>query len=180
VWILADVYAQKKDFEKALQYYHWQVALADSIKGQESSVRFVRMQSLYENEKKEQELSLLKAEKDLSAFRNRIIYIGLGAVIVIGLLIIYTLRNRIRREKEIARKNDELHAAQQSLIEVELSNKALAEKQLQQDLEFRHKELLTYTLNFVQKNALMENLREGSRRFVAFVGAHAPHSAVAQ
>ena len=26
----------------------------------------------------------------------------------------------------------------------------------------------------------MENLREGSRRFVAFVGAHAPHSAVAQ
>jgi tetratricopeptide (TPR) repeat protein/DNA-binding CsgD family transcriptional regulator len=165
--ILSDAYAQKKDFEKALTYYRWQVALTDSIKGQESSVRFMRMQSLYENEKKEQELSLLKVEKDITEFRNRIIYIVLGAVIIIGLLIIYTQRNKIRREKEIARKNEELHATQQSLIQVELSNKALAEKQLQQDLEFKHKELLTYTLNFVQKNALMETLREGIQDLLA-------------
>jgi tetratricopeptide (TPR) repeat protein/DNA-binding CsgD family transcriptional regulator len=165
--IMADVYTQKKEYARALEYFRWQVALSDSIKGQESSMKFVRLQSLYENEKKEKELELLKAEKSLSEFRNRLIYTALGAVFIIGLLIIYIQRNRIRREKEIARKNDELHHAQQSLIEAELSNKQLAEKQLQQDLEFRHKELLTYTLNLVQKNNLMENLREGIQELLA-------------
>jgi tetratricopeptide (TPR) repeat protein/DNA-binding CsgD family transcriptional regulator len=165
--ILSDIYTRKKDYAQALQYFRWQVALSDSIKGQESSMKFVRLQALYENEKKEQELELLKAERSLSEFRNRLIYMGAAAIFIIGLLIIYIQRNRIRREKEIARKNDELHHAQQSLIEVELANKALAEKQLQQDLEFRHKELLTYTLNLVQKNNLMENLREGIQELLA-------------
>jgi tetratricopeptide (TPR) repeat protein len=166
-WILSDVYLQKKDYEKALMYFRWKEALADSIHGQESSRNFRRMQSLYENEKKEQELNLLKAERSLSQFRNRIVYIGLVAVIIIGVLVIITQRNRIKREKEIADKNEQLHAAQQLLTRADLENRAMAEKQLQQDLEFRHKELLTYTLNLVQKNALMESLREGIQELLA-------------
>lgn len=166
-WILSDVYTQKKDYEQALIYFRWKEALSDSIRGQESNRNFQRMQSLYENEKKEQELNLLKAEKSLSQSRNRIIYIGLSAVIIIGLLIILMQRNKIKREKELALKNEQLHLAQQSLTNAALENRAMAEKQLQQDLEFRHKELLTYTLNLVQKNALMENLREGIQEMLA-------------
>lgn len=165
--IFADIYTQKKDYAKALEYFRCQVALSDSIKGQESSMKFMRLQAIYENEKKEKELDLLKTERRLSDFRNRLIYTASGAVFIIGLLIIYIQRNRIRREKLIAKKNDELHQAQQSLIESELANKRLAEKQLQQDLEFRHKELLTYTLNLVQKNNLMENLRQGIQELLA-------------
>ncbi|RAV99090.1 tetratricopeptide repeat protein [Pseudochryseolinea flava] len=166
-WILADAYTKKKNYEKALFYYRWKEALDDSIRGQESSRNFQRMQSLYENEKKEQELNLLKAEKKLSQSRSRIIYIGLTAVIVIGILVIVMQRNRIKREKELAAKNEQLHAAEQLLTNAALENRAMAEKQLQQDLEFRHKELLTYTLNLVQKNALMENLREGIQEMLA-------------
>ncbi len=145
--ILTEVYAQKKDHATALKYFRWQVALSDSIKGQESSMKFMRLQAIYENEKKEKELDLLKAERRLSESRNRLIYTATGAVFIIAIIMIVSLRNRIRREKEIARKSDELHHTQQSLIEAELANKQLAEKQLQQDLEFRHKELFTYTLN---------------------------------
>ena len=130
-------------------------------------MKFMRLQAIYENEKKEKELDLLKAEQRLSESRNRLIYTASGAVFIIAIIMIISLRNRVRREKEIARKNDELHHTQQSLIEVELANKQLAEKQLQQDLEFRHKELLTYTLNLVQKNNLMENLREGIQELLA-------------
>jgi tetratricopeptide (TPR) repeat protein/DNA-binding CsgD family transcriptional regulator len=165
--ILTEVYSQKKDHATALKYFRWQVALSDSIKGQESSMKFVRLQAIYENEKKEKELDLLKAEQRLSESRNRLIYTATAAIFIIAIIIIIALRNRIRREKEMARKSDELHHAQQSLIESELANKQLAEKQLQQDLEFRHKELLTYTLNLVQKNNLMENLREGIQELLA-------------
>jgi DNA-binding CsgD family transcriptional regulator len=52
---------------------------------------------------------------------------------------------------------------QHSLSITEFENNELNEMQLKQDLEFRHKELLTYTLNLVQKNALMENIRESIR-----------------
>lgn len=165
--IFSDAYTQKNDPAMALKYFRWQVALSDSIKGLESSMKFVRLQAIYENEKKEKELDLLKAEQRLSESRNRLIYTASGAVFIIAVIIIIALRNRIRREKEMARKNEELHHAQQSLIEAELANKQLAEKQLQQDLEFRHKELLTYTLNLVQKNNLMENLREGIQELLA-------------
>jgi hypothetical protein len=97
----------------------------------------------------------------VALFRQKITYAGLAFAMFVGGIIIYYQRKNIRDKKKLLEKNRQISETQQALLKVELENKQLSEKQLQYDLEFRHKELLTYTLNLVQKNTVMQNVREG-------------------
>ncbi|HEY9046927.1 MAG TPA: tetratricopeptide repeat protein [Ohtaekwangia sp.] len=158
--VLSDIYTRRKDYEKALGYYRWHAAVTDSIENQANGVKFARLQSLYTLEQKEQELTVIKAEKALSDYRQRLLLCGSLLLLLMTAYIVYVLRKRMVREKAIAQKDHALLQAQQQLMQAELENKVLSEKQLQQDLEFRNRELLSHTLHFAHKNTLMEQVRE--------------------
>jgi DNA-binding CsgD family transcriptional regulator len=87
-------------------------------------------------------------------------YGAVAAILFIGFIIVYYQRKNILNKKALLQKTHEAYQTQQALTSVELENKKLAEIQLNADLEFRHKELLTYTLNLVQKNTILESVRE--------------------
>jgi DNA-binding CsgD family transcriptional regulator len=156
-----DIYAARHDYEKAFDYQQRSEALKDSLAGARSRIRYAQLKTLIETERKEQEIDFLKQERVWTVFRQKIAYAGLALALFVGGVVIYYQRHTIRTKKELLKKNDQVHAARQALLTLELENKKLVEGQLQRDLEFRHKELLTYTLNLVQKNTIMENLREG-------------------
>jgi tetratricopeptide (TPR) repeat protein/DNA-binding CsgD family transcriptional regulator len=158
--LLSEIYAEKKMFDKAYLFLGENKKLQDSIREKESSLKIARLETLIDTERNEKQIALLNKEKEAANFRQRIILSSLGLVVLIGGLVIYTQRTSLRRKHDLIKKGEELLKTQQILSTKELENKALVEDQLKQDLEFRHKELLTYTLNLVQKNALMENIRE--------------------
>jgi serine phosphatase RsbU (regulator of sigma subunit)/Tfp pilus assembly protein PilF len=56
---LADIYEEKKDFEKAYQYFRQASAMRDSIYTFESSEQLAEMASKYEADKKQREIELL-------------------------------------------------------------------------------------------------------------------------
>ncbi|HEX6890137.1 MAG TPA: tetratricopeptide repeat protein [Chryseolinea sp.] len=159
--LFADIYQAKRDYEKAFDYLKRAKSIEDSIVNKSNSVQYAQLRSLIATESKQQEIELLMKEQEWSRFRQNISYAGLGLVLFIGGVIIYYQRRTIRDKKQLLEKNKQISEAQQALLKVELENKQLAERQLQYDLEFRHKELLTYTLNLVQKNTVMQNVREG-------------------
>jgi len=156
-----DIFLAKNDFRLAFEYLRQAEAIEDSVINKKNSVQYAQLKALIETERKEQEIDFLKKEKEWAAFREKITYAGLALALGIGAVVIYYQRKTIRDKKELLEKNKQINEAQQALLRVELENKHLAEKQLQYDLEFRHKELLTYTLNLVQKNTIMQNVREG-------------------
>lgn len=162
-----DIYAARKDYQKAFAFLQRGAALKDSVTSQRSRMQYAQLKTLIETERKEQEIDFLKKEQAWSMFRQKVTYAGLALALFIGGVVIYYQRKTIRTKKELLEKNLEVHQAQQALLRVEIENKKLVEDQLQHDLEFRHKELLTYTLNLVQKNTVMESLREGIQELAA-------------
>ena len=93
-------------------------------------------------------------EKQREQARSKYIMVvaGLAFLIVAGLLIVMLQRLKIRKNKK--------------LLMVQQENAELKEKELQQKLEFKNKELTTQSLNLVQKNGIMEELKSGINEII--------------
>jgi DNA-binding CsgD family transcriptional regulator len=162
-----DIFLAKNDYRLAFEYLRQAEAIEDSVINKKNSVQYAQLKALIETERKAQEIEFLKKEREWINFRQKILYLGLAVALFTGAIVIYYQRKTIRDKKELLEKNRQINDGQQALLKVELKNKELAEKQLQYDLEFRHKELLTYTLNLAQKNTIMQNVREGIQELLS-------------
>lgn len=101
---------------------------------------------VYETEKKEQELLLqqqenesLRQEARIQSLRLRNLWIGSGLVLSLVILIFILYRQRNVRKEWIKEKE---------------------RKALEQELEFKKRELTTHTLHLVSKNKLLTDLRD--------------------
>jgi tetratricopeptide (TPR) repeat protein/DNA-binding CsgD family transcriptional regulator len=157
---LAEIYSQTGNFENAFQFLKQYEHIKDSLFSHESATRLTRLRINYENEKRQVEINLLKKEKELAHSTRNIIALGLGALLIIALLLLSLQRNNLKKKKELLIKNEELYQTQQALAEAQLRNSQLREHQLLEQLEFRNKSLTTHTLNMIQKNSVMEEIRE--------------------
>jgi tetratricopeptide (TPR) repeat protein len=156
----SDIYFARKDYKKAYESLQEASRLKDSIVNERNFLHYAKLKSLAETEQREKEISSLKQEQEFSSFREKIMYGAVVAIVLIACIVYYYQRRIIQTKKSLLNKNQEVFEAQEALMKAELENKKLAEKQLSTDLEFRHKELLTYTLNMVQKNTILESVRE--------------------
>ncbi len=109
---LSEYYALNKKFNKAYDYLRKHEALTDSVAGNMVLLQMNDLEKKYESEKKEQEIILLKKDKELHQLelgRERanviIIIIVLISVVIIGALLInrYRVTNKAKRILEIER-----------------------------------------------------------------------------
>jgi tetratricopeptide (TPR) repeat protein len=157
---LSKISEQKGDYQKAYQYLRSHKLYYDSIFSAEKSKQVEEMQTRYETEKKEKEIVLLKQEKALNQIY---LFVAAGIICslcVISFLIINRQKLKIKTERELSDKENQLSEERNSLLEAEIKNRELSEQQLQTQLEFKNKELASYTLNLIQKNEILHNLKE--------------------
>lgn len=143
---------QSNSLQESLEYYDAYILLKDSIFDMDMSKQIAAMEFKRELAEKEKEIALLR-EKERN---SNIIKWSLGAG-SLGLLLIGVLIMANQRQKTL--KRQELMASKQELARSALENARLKEKELQQMLDFKNKELASYTLNFVQKNELLQQLQ---------------------
>lgn len=156
---LSDLYQAVDNFEASLSYYKRYKNMSDSIFNEESDRAIARLETEFATERKESELmlrekhiQLLQSEKELDALWHKILIIGLIFFAMVAIAVYYYQRVRLC-------KNQELYDARNELMEYELENTKLKEKDLEQQLAYKNKELTTHTLNLVQKNGIMEALK---------------------
>ena len=130
------------NYKEALDSQRKLMALNDSLLDKEKTRQINELQASYEAEKREKEIALLKQEKQQETFMRNAFLAGLILVGVIGLLVYNRQKLKISKNRS------------------ELENIRLKEQQLQNDLEFRNKQLTTHTLHMVQKNETMKKLKE--------------------
>lgn len=140
--LLSDIHKKLENYEQAVVYQEQLMAVKDSILNEEKARQINELQAKYEAEKKEKEIALLEEEKKQQALLRNALLAGLILVGIIGVLVFNRQRLKIRKNR------------------AELENRRLEEEKLQQDLEFRNRQLTTHTLHLVQKNTTMEKLRE--------------------
>lgn len=66
----------------------------------------------------------------------------------------------IQQKEELIEKNNAVFNSQKALAEADLNFLHLKEKQLQDQIEYRNKQITTHTLNIIQKNEMLRELRE--------------------
>ncbi|WOD44073.1 tetratricopeptide repeat protein [Hwangdonia lutea] len=150
---LKELKKQEGKPEEALGYYDKYVALKDSIFNSEKTMRISALEFNNQIEAKEKELELL-AEKERT---NNTIKWSL----IVGLvgLMFFTIFYFLNFKKRIAQRR-ELQITKEEFNKTELENAKLKQHELTQELEYKNKELTSYTLNFVQKSELFQQLKE--------------------
>ena len=155
-----NLYNRYKEFHFAKGQYQMAEefqAKKDSVKeeliNETRSNQLATLQSLYELDKKETEIKLLQNDRDRQALQQKVTLILIAG----GLLVLIILGGWYYQRQKQQRK---FFMAQQKLNEAEIQNALLRESELKRELEFKNRELTAYTINFVQKGQMIEDLRD--------------------
>jgi tetratricopeptide (TPR) repeat protein len=156
---IARSYELLQQYDSAYQYNELGRELLQEIYTTESSKQIAFMQALFDTEKKDAEITKLNAERRVNFI------ISISAIIVVLLLamlawVIYNRqRLKIKNERFISERNQQIYETRNGLLEAELKNKQLEEINLKQQLEIKSKELSSHILHLIQKNEVLETLR---------------------
>jgi tetratricopeptide (TPR) repeat protein len=157
---LASVYRARKDFENAFNYLKLHQSIYDSIFTEKKSQQIAEMQMRFDSDTKQKEIVLLKQERSL---HQVYLFVAIGMLLsisVIAFLVIKSQKLKIKIERELAEKESQLMEERKTLFEAELRNRELSENSLHNQLEYKNKELASYTLNLIQKNEIMEDIKK--------------------
>jgi tetratricopeptide (TPR) repeat protein len=156
---LADAYSKQKEFEKAFQYHTLYSSLKDTLLNETNTRSINELQTQYQTEKKEKEITLLTQEKEIEAVRlgrQRVLtYSILG-----GLLLVLTGAGFITRSLRITRKQKHIIERQKEVVEeqkgvVETKNKEITDsityaKRLQKAILPRRRDIhMVFPVSFV-------------------------------
>lgn len=130
-----------------------------SIFSEDNKKQLLLLQTLFEIEQKDNAIIQFENDKRI----NRLI--GIGGIMIfillffLGASIISRQRLKIKNEQKLNEQNNDLYEAQKKALEVDLYNKQLKEEKLNGELELKSKELTSHTLHLIQKNQLLEELK---------------------
>lgn len=121
---LKNFYLKEQDFRKALELAEQIQVLKDSLFSSERSRQIAEMQAIYDLEKKEQENTRLREQKQLEqerATRKNIIIIAtsaLSGLMVILLLVVYrNYRQKQQLNRQLTQQAQELKAANEQILQ---------------------------------------------------------------
>ena len=157
---LYNLYKLRGRAEKALSYFEKYTAYQDSLEKVLISSRLTNMESKYQYVQKERQIELLKHEKEKIQWQKaRLLYL-LFSIIAVGFILglLFYLKNK--KERQIAQQQKELLIQKRKLAEKELETKQILQKEMEQEIEFKSKQLSTHALNMVQKNRVLGEVKQ--------------------
>lgn len=157
---IAKTYRLLNQPDSAYAYLERSRDLVDAIYAAENTRQITLLQTLFDIERKDSEIVQLNAQKRI----DFTIIIAAGIVLVLsgilGAVIISRQRLKIRNEQALNQQNQQIFQTQNELMQVELKNQQLEEENLKGQLDLKSKELTTHTLQIIQKNQVLEELKE--------------------
>lgn len=144
---LIKAYQKKGDFQKTASAQQALMAINEALFNETKSEQIAEMQTRYETRQKEQEIDLLEKKQEKATLLRNALLIGLLLLVIIAVLVFNRQHLKIRKNK-INRENSRLKRAQ-----------------LKQELKFKNKQLTTQSLNLVQKNEVMKELKQRIQQF---------------
>lgn len=144
---------QQGNFNEALDYGEEIRQLKDTLATWEKEKITKSLEVQFNMAEKDRQLSMVQKEKDIASLINYLLWVTIGFLIIIAAGIILFLRKINNRNKLLLRTKEQL-------VTVMEEQKKLKEQQMQNELEFKESQLSAMTLQMLQKNELMQELRE--------------------
>ncbi|TPN87004.1 tetratricopeptide repeat protein [Aquimarina algicola] len=145
--------------EEALIFYDRYVNLKDSLFNSEKAKQIAYLEFENKLETKDKELFALKEQEKKDDLIKFILILGVVIISVCGYVIYIISKQRAKKSKQLAEKNQELLQSAFALTQKDLENSELKQLELKQQLDFKNKELTSYALNFIKKNEVVKQLQ---------------------
>lgn len=149
------------DYKNSLKSYKKYETAKGAIFSNNKSEKLTEMRILYEAERRESEIKLLEQQRNLEAQKKGYLLIGSVLLVVIGMLIILSLRNNIKKKKAIYEQSTRLSKEK-------LKTQSLLRENLEHKLDFRMKELTNLALFISQRTSIYKDLTKSFKglRFI--------------
>ncbi len=160
---------------EALQYYEKYSLLNDSLFNQNSLTTISNLQLSYDLEKKEASIQLLQKDNEIKRLSINRIVLGVVVLFLLVGLVVVRQQLKIKRDKILAEQQSKLHDTERALIQSELKIAQVKEAELTKEIEYKNKSLTTYALSMVQKNEILEEVRESVELILTKPDNHEEH-----
>ncbi|NTW33317.1 MAG: tetratricopeptide repeat protein [Bacteroidetes bacterium] len=164
---LSEIYDNLGNIKEAFKYYKLYSVTKDSILNKESQKKVAEMEIKYETEKKEKEIdrqntkiTLLEQGKKIEKYKRNGLIAGVLVISLVSIIILFNLRKRIKLNNQLFENQKKQFFTQKLLSEAELNNEKLKSIQLNNELEYKNKELMTFALFITQKNEILKNIKK--------------------
>ena len=131
-----------------------------STYSQESKNQEALLKVIYGLDRKDIKIAEMARQEKVATAIYLVSGVAAAVFILIAIVIIRNQRHRILRERETRKREEQISLTKQQLMEVDLNNKKLQENQFKENLQTKAKEITAHTLQTIQKNQLLEDIRE--------------------
>ncbi len=145
--------------DSAYHYFEASHDLTDAIYAAETNRQIALMQTLYDVERKNNQITELNARQQLNTLITGGTVAGLLLVGGLAVVIISRQRLKIRAEAARSQQSAQIYQTQRELMQAELTNKQLSEENLRYQLQLNGQQLTSHTLHLIQKNQVLDELR---------------------
>ena len=133
------MYRKRGDYEKAYDFYLKEVTLDNELRNKEVNEKIEELNIQYQTAKKERKVAELESQNERErGIRNMLIIGAVSTFLIAALLVFYLIQKR-KRDKLIAE---------------------LKFQKMSDEVTAKNKEIASYTMSFLQKNQLMDELKE--------------------
>lgn len=139
-------------FREALHYQQEMNAVRDALVSTEKQAMIRQLEVQFDVSEKERKLRLIQKEQAITSLTNYLLWGTLGVIVLVFSGIVWFM-NRIRQRDRL------LLQAQQELVSAKEQQQVLREQQLQQELTYKESQLSAMTLQMVQKNEWITDLK---------------------
>ncbi|EAY26546.1 tetratricopeptide repeat protein [Microscilla marina] len=174
---LAKTHKHLNNYQKAHELLDRSYKLYTEIYDRTSARQLAHAQALYEASQKEKQIALLEKDKKIALIYRTLLGGGALILFLIAWVVFRQQKLKLRSNREIIEQNQRIYETRQALVntelhnaqlneqklKTELENKLLKEQQLQSQLEAKSKELTSHALHVIQKNKMLEELKDKLR-----------------
>lgn len=157
---LSKVYAATDEYRLAYDHLSQAESLGSELMEAHNTNQLNTLQTLYDTERKEAEIELLRQQNKVSTANQRVMAVSGGAMASVLLVIILVSARKRRSHQKLQ------HLRQQALA-AELRRKEMEEESLQQEIKLKSAALTRYSLNLSQKNKILGDLSRSLDRMAS-------------
>ncbi|MCR9227440.1 MAG: tetratricopeptide repeat protein [Flavobacteriaceae bacterium] len=157
---LSKNYALMGNFEKAHEHLLVAEEYNSEMLRSQNYDQLNVLQTIYETNKKEAEIQLLKEQNKVSIANQNLLWVALFAIAVIFIILYYYMG---RKRKATLKIQQYKHR----MLKAELDKKAIEEQNLQREVQLKAASLSRYSLHLSQKNKILLDMSNTLRNMVS-------------
>ncbi|WP_140938296.1 tetratricopeptide repeat protein [Sphingobacterium lumbrici] len=157
---LAKTFSLMGRYDSAYHYSYAGREIHTEIFSEDMTKQLTVLQTLFELEQKDD--AIVQYERERKIHYTMLLF-GTAIVLLLiflGISVISRQKLKITNGKRLYTQNQILYETQKRAMETDLHNKKLREENLKNELELKSKELTSHTLHLIQKNQLLDELKE--------------------